>query len=270
VTINGALQPIRQDHERVALPVVPGEQRVLIAWRQPTGIATVFASPAVDVGLQSVNSDLRIEVPAERWILFAGGGAGGSEVGPAVLFWSLLLILLAVALALASTRWSPLRWWSWMLLAAGLTQVSVIAAAIPAVWLMMLEWRRRTPEMGRGWIVVRQVGIVLTTLVALGVLFASIHHGLLGLPDMQVEGNGSSESVLRWFADRTGAVLPQPWMVSVPLMAYRGVMFFWAVWIAWSLLNWLKWGWGSFTTGGAWKSAPKPPPKPAPAAATPK
>ncbi len=113
----------------------------------------------------------------------------------------------------------------------------------------------------------RQVGVVLATLVALGVLFFSIEQGLLGLPDMQVRGNGSSGYLLKWFADRSGLTLPRPWMVSLPLLAYRGVMLAWALWVAWSLLSWLRWGWGCFTAGGVWRPAPEKPPE-GPAAGT--
>jgi hypothetical protein len=262
VTINGALQPIRQEKETVSLPLVPGEQRIALTFREPLGLSTFYRSPALDLGVPSVNADLRIETPHDQWILLAGGG--GARVGPAVLFWSLLLVLLLVAVGLSQTGWSPLRWWSWVLLAAGLTQVPVIAAAVPVAWLLLLEWRHRTPEATRWPFNFRQIGLVLMTAGALAVLFASIHQGLLGLPDMQVEGNGSSQGLLRWFADRSPAQLPQPWVVSVPLLAYRVVMLAWALWVAWSLLGWLKWGWATFTSGGAWKSTPKTPAAKAP------
>ncbi len=263
VSIQGQVQPIRMEGGALRLPIVPGEQQVQITWRQSIGIATLFRVPAVDLGLPSVNADLRIEVPSERWLLFVGG----APMGPAVLFWNLLVVLLLVALGLGRLGWTPLRWWSWMLLSVGLTQVPIAVAALPAAWLFLLEWRRRTPEMGRRVFNLRQVGVVLATLVALGVLFFSIEQGLLGLPDMQVRGNGSSGQLLKWFADRSGPTLPRPWMVSLPLLAYRGVMLSWALWVAWSLLSWLRWGWGCFTAGGVWRPAPEKPPE-GPAAGT--
>jgi hypothetical protein len=90
-----------------------------------------------------------------------------------------------------------------------------------------------------------------------------MYEGLLGSPDMQVRGNGSSSTHLAWFTDRSGAVLPSAWMMSVPIMVYRGVMLAWALWAALALLKWIKWGWGSFTEGGGWKKPPPPPPRPA-------
>jgi hypothetical protein len=40
------------------------------------------------------------------------------------------------------------------------------------------------------------------------------------------------------------------------MLAYRGAMLAWALWLAVSLLRWLRWGWISFSEGGIWKSAP--------------
>jgi hypothetical protein len=99
-----------------------------------------------------------------------------------------------------------------------------------------------------------QVALVVWTLVAFGILFGSLYQGLLGAPDMQVRGNGSSASDLRWFVDRTGPVLPAAWFVSVPILVYRAVMLAWALWIALALLGWLRWAWDAFATGGLWRA----------------
>jgi hypothetical protein len=94
------------------------------------------------------------------------------------------------------------------------------------------------------------------TLAALGVLAVSLYQGLLGTPEMQVRGNGSTASELQWFTDRSGPSLPTAWMVSVPLLVYRGAMLAWALWSALALLGWLRWGWDAFTTGGGWRKGP--------------
>jgi hypothetical protein len=257
LTINGATQPIRQDGRKVTVPIVPGPQTIVLGWRETSGIAPRFTTPAVDVGAPSVNASTVLVLPHGRWLLFAGG----PRVGPAVLFWSELLILLVVSLLLGRNRWTPLRWWHWLLLAIGLSQVSVVSGAVFVGWLLALGWRARDPWEGRGPVVfnVRQAVIVGWSLVALGVLGVSLYQGLLGSPEMQVRGNGSSASELHWFVDRSGPTLPVAWALSVHVLAYRGAMFAWALWSALALLRWLRWGWSSFTTGGTWK---KPPPRP--------
>jgi hypothetical protein len=44
-----------------------------------------------------------------------------------------------------------------------------------------------------------------------------------------------------------------PWVISMPLLAYRLLMLAWALWIAAALLRWLRWGWQSFCSGGTWR-----------------
>jgi hypothetical protein len=85
---------------------------------------------------------------------------------------------------------------------------------------------------------------------------------------MQVSGNGSSAETLRWFVDRSEGVLPSPSIVSVPLLVYRGAMLLWALWLAVSLLAWLRWGWRAITSGGGWRRSP-PSAAPAPEAPSP-
>jgi len=87
----------------------------------------------------------------------------------------------------------------------------------------------------------------------------------MGTPDMQIRGNGSSPALLRWFDDRTDTAPDQPFVFSVPMLAYRAAMLAWALWLAASLLRWLRWGWFSFSSDGVWKRKPPRPIAPSPA-----
>lgn len=49
---------------------------------------------------------------------------------------------------------------------------------------------------------------------------------------------------------------PEPWVLSVSIWYYRLLMLVWALWLANSLLHWLKEWYQSLTFGGAWRSAP--------------
>ncbi len=98
-----------------------------------------------------------------------------------------------------------------------------------------------------------QISLGVLTLVALVGLFAAIQKGLLGVPEMQIAGNGSYGGSLQWYQDRAGETLPRPWAFSLPLMVYRLAMLAWALWLAQALLSWLRWGWGCFTSGGLWR-----------------
>jgi hypothetical protein len=254
LTINGSSQPLRQEGRKVMVPIVPGAQTVVLAWRETPGISFLYNGSGIDLGAASVNATTTIRVPGGRWLLFAGG----PRVGPAVLFWSLLLALLMVSVALGRNTWTPLRSWQWLLLTIGLSQVNVIAGAIFVGWLMALGWRAREPgdSLGVATFNLRQLVLIGWTVVALCILGASIYQGLLGAPEMQVRGDGSTSDFLRWFTDRSDATLPTPWMISVPILIYRAAMLAWALWIALALLRWLRWGWDAFSTGGGWKKSP--------------
>jgi hypothetical protein len=252
VAINGTPQPIRQDKRAVTLPIVPGAQTIGLAWRSPHGIGGRIHSPDFDLGGSSVNADTTIHVPADRWTLAAGGG----RLGPAVLFWSLLVVVLLASLALGRTESTPLGTIQWFLLGIGLTQAPIWVAAIVAGWLLALGWRLRSgAALSDNRFNLLQVGLALWTAAALAGLFVSIERGLLGLPEMQISGNGSTAQALRWYHDRAGRHLPATWVISVPLTVYRLAMLAWALWIAWALLSWLRWGFGAFSAGGLWRAS---------------
>ena len=88
-------------------------------------------------------------------------------------------------------------------------------------------------------------------------LFFVIQQGLLGSPDMQITGNQSGAYLLNWYSDRSNAILPTAWMITVPLMAYRLLMLLWAIWLAFALLQWLRWGWVCYSKHGYWKEKVK-------------
>jgi hypothetical protein len=143
-----------------------------------------------------------------------------------------------------------------MLLGVGLTQVPAAVGAVVVGWLLALGWRReRGAALGDRAFRNLQRLIVLWTPFALAGLFFAIEQGLLGWPEMQVRGNGSSASELLWYQDRSGTALPRALLLSVPLLVYRAAMLAWALWLALALLGWLRWGWSAFSEGGLWRSS---------------
>jgi hypothetical protein len=136
----------------------------------------------------------------------------------------------------------------------GLSQAEPLSALAVAGWLVLLGRRARLPEaISKYTFNLLQVVLGILTLVALAALFGAIQQGLLGLPDMQIGGNGSSAYELKWYQDRSPNRLPQAWMVSVPMFVYRGLMLAWALWLAFALLRWLSWAWNCFSSGGLWR-----------------
>lgn len=254
VTINGVAQPIRQEGRSVTLPLVPGTQNVALTFRSPQGIGSMFHTPALDLGMPSVNTRINVMLGDDRWTLLLGG----PRLGPAVLFWGVLLVVVLIAIGLGRVDITPLKTWHWILLGIGLTQTSIGEAVVIVGWLLALGARAKfQSEAGRIRFNFMQVGLAVLTLLALTVLFRAVEHGLLGLPEMQITGNGSYAYNLNWYQDRSDALLPQAWIFSVPLWVYRALMLAWALWLAFSLLKWLKWGWSCWSRDGFWKSKPK-------------
>ncbi|HEU4402386.1 MAG TPA: hypothetical protein VFT43_09795 [Candidatus Polarisedimenticolia bacterium] len=255
VSINDAVQPIRQEGRDVTLPITPGRQTISLSWRQNAGIRAFFRAPEVRLGVPSVNAEVQIDMPADRWTLVLWG----PRLGPAVLFWGLLVVSLLLSLGLGTVRQTPLRWQHWFLLSLGLTQVPLWVALGIVAWILVLGWRReRGAALGKAGFDTMQILLTVWTPLALAGLFWSIQKGLLGLPEMQITGNWSLMGRLRWYLDRAGETLPRPWVFSIPVMIYRLAMLAWALWLAQALLRWLRWAWGCFTEGGLWRPLRKP------------
>ncbi len=194
---------------------------------------------------------MQVSVPVNRWVL----AVSGPRLGPAVLFWSVLFVLGLVAFGLSRARSVPLRFHHWFLLGLGLTQVPVWMSAAVVGWLFALAWRReRGARLGTLGFDAAQIALAFATAVALAVLFEAIRHGLLGTPEMQIAGNGSTAYDLRWYQDRSDGSLPAASLLSVPLGVYRLAMLLWALWLARALLRWLRWGWECFAHSGVWRA----------------
>ena len=243
-------QPLRREGDAVVLPLHPGKQNVALTLRLKGGMTSLWETPDFSLESPSVNSRIDVKVPADRWVLFAGG----PDMGPAVLFWGVVIIVIATGLVLARIPLAPVRNWEWILLGLGLTQVHVVLVLLVVGWLLALGWRRRIEaDIRAEWFNLTQVGLVLLTVLALGAICWSVQFGLLGYPDMQISGNGSSSRLLRWYQDISPAAFPQAWVVSLPMLVYRLAMLAWSLWLAFTLLRWLTWGWEAFSTHGLWR-----------------
>jgi hypothetical protein len=102
-----------------------------------------------------------------------------------------------------------------------------------------------------------QLLLVIWTLVAAAFLLNAVRVGLLGYPDMMITGNGSNAQLLSWYQDRFTAQIDPTWVFSAPVLAYRLLMLLWALWLAASILRWVKWAWGCFSVHGYWQSSVK-------------
>mgnify|MGYP000273452689 CR=1 FL=1 len=253
VKIKGITQPIRQKNSQLTIPIEPGLQEIIILWRTMQQQANIFSSPAINIAIASVNHHLKVLLGQDRWVLLTVGPA----FGPAVLFWGVLIVIAILSFALGKISLTPLKHWHWFLLLIGLSQTPIEFAMCVVAWLIALGFRARKQPIQTRYFNAMQIALAGLSLVSLLILFVAVQQGLLGSPDMQIVGNQSTAFKLNWYQDRSDELLPSATVISVSLMSYRILMLLWALWLAVSLLSWLKWGWSCFATNGLWKQGHK-------------
>ncbi|MFN0130142.1 MAG: hypothetical protein ACKV19_26045 [Verrucomicrobiales bacterium] len=262
LTSAGQRVPVRLTDGRIIVPVRPGEQTIALQWTAATPLSLRAQVDPLRLPGESANLTYSVAMPAQRWVLWADGPMRG----PAVRFWSLLVCALAFAWVLGSLPLKTFKRWEWALLLVGLTQTSLVAAFFVVLWIFALAARGRFGGSWRSWLGFNgaQLALVGGTLISAGVLISVLHVGLLGDPRMFIRGEGSTTDLLRWFQPRSGPDIPTPWVISVSIWIYRLLMLAWALWLAFALLRWVKWGWQQFTAHGIWQARRPKAPKPTP------
>lgn len=257
VGIDGAHQNLRPRDGVLTIPVRPGNQRIHIEWREDLALGVRIRSQSVDLGAEASNLALSVELPASRWVL----GVQGPALGPAVLYWPKLLLVLLIAVALAKSGRTPLSIGAWLLLATAFSTVFWPGLVLVAGWFLALDARRRrtTVPSPLGFNAL-QLGLLALTGLVLLAFAAAVPASLIGSPDMQIAGNDSTATRLNWFADRSSGSLPPVAVWSLPVLAWRLAMLAFALWLAFRLVGWLRWAWDCASTGGWWRALPKPEP----------
>jgi hypothetical protein len=261
LTLDGTPRASRPEKSRLSVTVPAGTHQVALRWQQERGLGSAFAMPVIGLSAPAANVSLRLDLPPERWLLFTWGPAWG----PAVLFWPYLFFMLASAWVLGGLPGSPLTSPQWLLLGLGLSQIPALGALFVAAFFFAVAWRHRRPFAGALAFDLGQLCLLLGAVVTLVLLYDAVRVGLLFRPDMQVSGQGSSDTLLRWYADRVAEATPRAGVVSLPVWLYRVLMLGWALWLATRLVGWSGWAWRSFSEGGVWRTLVLPGRKATPA-----
>jgi hypothetical protein len=256
--MDGVPVPVTPVDGAVRFTVDPGMHNVLVRWRQDVEPSVVDRTPLVSLGSGAANVTIEYNVPTNRWLIWTGGPMWG----PVVTLWQYLLALaLGAALLGRFSRVPGMGFGGWLLLAFGTCQTEFAALLVVVAWLELLAWRGRNPSLSLNKHNVSQLLIVAATPVAVVSLILAIENGLrLYPPDMGVQGAGSNNNTLFWYADNVASQLPQGWVVSLPLWVWHALMLLWALWVAWRCVVWARWGWAQFGQGGLWKRNPRPVP----------
>lgn len=251
VSIDGLSQTLRAENGELTLPISPGEHSINVNWRATGEMGLRTATPSIDIGAPASNIEMSLTKPRDRWLL----GTRGPQLGPAVLYWSELAVLILFALILGRIGLAPLSSWQWLLLGLGFSTFSWPALGVVVVWLLACGIREKWQTDVAWWrFNLIQTGIGGLTLIALLTVVTTLPQGLLGTPDMHVTGHGSYGNVLNWFADRSDSVLPVATVFTVPLWIYKVLILAWALWLSFALLRWLPWVWQCFSSQGYWRS----------------
>jgi hypothetical protein len=262
VSIDRKERSIRPRDGVVRLPVQPGETAYTLQWQQPWERSTTERVPEVRLGSAAANVETTINLGTDRWLLVVRNDE--MPWGPAVLFWWSLLLVGLVAVMLGAIPNVPLKWWEWGLLAVGMSQLPILAMLPVVFWFVVLSWRARDPLTSWWRFDLLQLTILVLTLMAIGAMYGAAHTNLVLNIDMQVDGYGSTNQMLRWYSDRVVDTLPTPAIVSVPELVFRGISFLWALWAVVLIVRSARWGWRAFSVDGWWKFPTPRPPKQTP------
>jgi hypothetical protein len=258
--VDGQKRSAEIQEGRLRLETEPGQHRFDIKLTTDQGLEFDSRIPRIALDSLYVNENLSIKLPLDRWLLFAYG----PKLGPALLFWGVLLVMLLVAFGLQRLQIPQVRRLDWYLLAIGFATVSLLGLLLLVAWFLALRWRTShdLSGMSRGKAHLLQVGLVLLTLVVAVQVFDVVQTGMLGYPDMQIVGNGSSAQSLNWYRDRSTGELGEAWVLSLPIWTYRLAMLLWSLWLALAVMRWARFAWSAWSHGGYWNLGIAPEPKP--------
>ena len=171
-----------------------------------------------------------------------------------MLFWGVLIVVTLLGLALSQVPGLPLTAVDAVLLATGLTLCNLPTTLLVAAWFIVMLVRERWVDATERRALKNSIQVLTAavSVVAVLALVLSVPFALLGSPEMQITGYGSTGYNYRWFSDHSGEGLPTAWVFSLPLWIYRGAMLAWSLWLAFALLRWMKWAWQRWVTPVGW------------------
>jgi hypothetical protein len=252
---------LRPEHGELSLSALPGAHTWSVDWQSPAGVHLITRSPPVIQAAPASNLQLSMQLPEDRWVLYAFGPG----IGPTILYWGELLLFIVLAWWIGRSALTPLPARDWLLLGLGLSTFSWLVLGLFAVFIALFQWRARHPApLERRRFNLLQLLSALLAVVAILAVVAAVPQGLLAQPDMRIEP-AENAAELTWFVDQSAEHLPSPSVLSVSLWWYKLAMLAWALWLSFALTRWTRWAWQVFIRDGLWRRAPgRTPPAPAP------
>lgn len=249
VNINQAAVQADVKNDEISLMLRPGINTIVLDFTYSPPESIFFKSPEFDFNTNVVNSSLTIE-GGKNWILHAGG----ADVSPSVLLWSVLVTLLIFSIIISKSKVIDLSMISLVLLLFGTSQVGIDFVMLTLLWFFMIKYRLantmhdfKTYNRFNAY----QFGFAILTIFVISGMISVVAKGLLLTPESFIAGYQSSFTSLFWYSQEYSAQ-NSPWLLSVPIWLYRVLMMAWAVWLAFNMLDWLKSCWTAFSNEGFW------------------
>ena len=255
VFVDAQAATVKEENAKITLPLRPGLQSAELEWMVDEGVTFNTSTLALMLPLNPNNISLSLNLPESRWPLYVGG----PNLGPAMLLWGVLIVILGLAIGLGyvvkrQNLSIPVNTTQWVLLALGMSSISILSIVPVVLWFFAMEARSRLKTIGKRSFNLLQVGLAVLTVVAIYSLFLTIPASLLSAPDRQVVGNGSSNYYYHWFQDRAVDSLPQGYVISVSIWVYRLSMLLWSLWLVFALFKWAAWSWQCFSQDKIWQA----------------
>jgi len=237
----------------LSLDLLAGENNIDIQFKSGEN-RIINSIPKVKFETNIKNANFNIDI-SKRWVLAAGGG----DFKPAILLWGLLFGLVIISYFLSKIKKLPLSMTAWVLLLFGISQLTLIASIIIIGWFLAFAYRDKLLYQNIETKKLRGIGfnkvqsfLGVLSIVSILILISVVGNGLLSNPEIFVSGYNTNSNFLSWYIQSWDGVNNSPWVLSLPMTVYRGLMLMWGVWLAFSLMSWLKWMWGEYTKGGYW------------------
>ena len=249
VQIDGIKKIVSRKKNEITIPLQPGKQKVTIFWKDNSGFTFIKKSPKITLDEKTNNISIDMKIPDSRWVLFIDG----PRIGPVMVVWSIVIVLLIISFALGRIKAIPLKSYHWALILIGLGTMTNLGRILIVAWFIALWLREKYhSQIHPKAFNTMQVLIAVLTFLTVFTLMVEVPFGLLNPPNMMITGNGSSNLFLSWYQDHSINTLPHAMVISLPIWVFRLSMLLWALWFAYKTPSWAKWGWKAFSTGIIW------------------
>lgn len=250
--IDGRKTHLQIQDEKINYTVAPGEHNLSFDWKESLALGFRSQLPQVNLNAPISNVAIQWQVPENRWVLWTSGPV----IGPAIIYWGELLAFLLLAAIVWRSQLLPIKPYHWLLLGLGLSTQSWWLLVFITLWFIVLSVHQKYAEKQSDTLFnVVQIMLAIFSVFVLLSLIASIPMSLMSRPDMGIVGNQSNGYILKWYLDAAINTTPEVVIYSLPMWVYKLAMLSWALWLAFALVSWARWGWQTLNDKGFWRQS---------------